>query len=34
MSLLVTALVYFGAFLLVALIAKVAIGMWMRRQQD
>jgi hypothetical protein len=34
MSLLVTALVYFGAFLLVGLIAKVAIGMWMRRQQD
>jgi hypothetical protein len=34
MSPLVTALAYFGAFLLVGLIAKVAIGMWMKRQQD
>jgi hypothetical protein len=32
MSPLITALTYFGAFLLVALIAKVAIGMWMRRR--
>jgi hypothetical protein len=32
MSPLVTALVYFGAFLLVAVIAKVAIGVWMKRQ--
>ena len=32
MSPLVTALVYFGAFLLVAVIAKVAIGVWIKRQ--
>ncbi len=32
MSPLVTALTFFGAFLLVGLIAKVAIGMWMKRQ--
>jgi hypothetical protein len=31
MSPLVTALIYFGSFLLLALIAKVAIGMWMKR---
>ncbi len=29
---LVTALVYFGALLLVGLIANVAIGMWIKRQ--
>jgi hypothetical protein len=34
MSPLVTALVYFGAMLLVGLIAKVAIGAWIKRQQD
>ncbi len=32
MSSLVTALLCFGAFLLVGLIAKIAIGMWMKRQ--
>jgi len=32
MSPLVTALVYFGALLLVGLIAKLAIGMWIKRQ--
>ena len=32
MSPLVTALVLFGALLLIGLIAKVAIGMWMKRQ--
>jgi hypothetical protein len=32
MNPLVTALVLFGALLLVGLIAKVAIGMWMKRQ--
>jgi hypothetical protein len=32
MSPLVTALICFGAFLLLGLIAKVAIGMWMKRQ--
>jgi hypothetical protein len=32
MSPLVTALICFGAFVLLGLIAKVAIGMWMKRQ--
>jgi hypothetical protein len=32
MSPLVTALVLFGAFLVIGLIAKVAIGMWMKRR--
>jgi hypothetical protein len=31
MSPLVTALIYFGSFLVIGLIAKVAIGMWMKR---
>jgi len=31
MSPLVTALIYFGSFLLLGLIAKVAIGVWMKR---
>jgi hypothetical protein len=31
MSPLVTALIYFGSFLVVGLFAKVAIGMWMKR---
>jgi hypothetical protein len=32
MSPLATALICFGAFLVLGLIAKVAIGMWMKRQ--
>jgi hypothetical protein len=32
MSPLVTALLLFGAFVVLGLIAKVAIGMWMKRQ--
>ena len=32
MSPLVTALLLFGAFAVLGLIAKVAIGMWMKRQ--
>jgi hypothetical protein len=32
MSPLVTALVLFGAFLVIGLISKVAIGMWMKRR--
>jgi len=32
MSPLVTALVCFGGFLILGLIAKVAIGIWMKRQ--
>jgi hypothetical protein len=32
MSPLVTALLCFGAFVVLGLIAKVAIGMWMKRQ--
>ena len=32
MSPLTTALIYFGAFLVLGLIAKVAIGIWMKRQ--
>jgi hypothetical protein len=32
MSPLVTALICFGAFVLIGLIAKIAIGMWMKRQ--
>ncbi len=32
MSPLVTALLCFGAFLVLGLIAKVAIGIWMKRQ--
>jgi hypothetical protein len=32
MSPLVTALVCFGAFLILGLVAKLAIGMWMKRQ--
>ena len=32
MSPLTTALVCFGAFLVLGLIAKVAIGIWMKRQ--
>ncbi len=31
MSPLATALIYFGLFLIAGLIAKVAIGMWMKR---
>lgn len=31
MSPLVTALIFFGAFLAIGLIAKIAIGMWMKR---
>ena len=33
MTPLVTALVCFGAFVIVGLIAKVAIGVWIKRQQ-
>jgi len=32
MRLLVTALLSFGAFLLIGLMLKVAIGIWMKRQ--
>jgi hypothetical protein len=32
MSPLVTALICFGAFVLIGLIAKIAVGMWMKRQ--
>jgi len=32
MSPLVTALIIFGAFLLVALVAKLALTLWMKRQ--
>jgi hypothetical protein len=32
MSPLVTALIVFGAFVLIGLIAKVAIGIWIKRQ--
>jgi len=32
MSPLVTALLAFGAFVLIGLIAKIAIGIWMKRQ--
>jgi hypothetical protein len=32
MSPLATALICFGAFLVIGLVAKVAIGMWMKRQ--
>jgi hypothetical protein len=33
MTPLVTALVCFGAFVIVGLLAKAAIGMWIKRQQ-
>jgi hypothetical protein len=33
MTPLVTALVCFGVFVIVGLIAKVAIGVWIKRQQ-
>ena len=32
MNPLVTALLAFGAFVLIGLIAKIAIGIWMKRQ--